>query len=179
MAWLEITIKTSPEGIDEVAAALTAGGYSDLLLEDQSAYEAFLEDNRAYWDYIDESMQKAIQGLSQIKLYLEEEAEAELSRLRVLVEDLKKSHPAQKLGSLDVQVDLLPETDWEEGWKDNYPPQPIGKRLMVLPLWKAEEDTGGRLRVILDPGLTFGTGEHPSTQMVMEAMEELLIPGGR
>ena len=47
---------------------------------------------------------------------------------------------------------------------------------MVLPYWNAEE-TDGRLPVILDPGLTFGTGAHPSTQMVMEAMEQRIRPG--
>ena len=48
---------------------------------------------------------------------------------------------------------------------------------MVLPYWMAQEDTQGRLPVILDPGLTFGTGAHPSTQMVIEAMEQIVQPG--
>lgn len=47
---------------------------------------------------------------------------------------------------------------------------------MVLPYWLAEESTD-RLKVILDPGLTFGTGAHPSTQMVMEVMENVVKPG--
>lgn len=70
----------------------------------------------------------------------------------------------------------LPETNWEESWKDNYPPQEIGDRIVVLPYWLAEESTD-RLKVILDPGLTFGTGAHPSTQMVMEVMENVVKPG--
>ena len=70
----------------------------------------------------------------------------------------------------------LPETDWEESWKDNYPPQEIGERIVVLPYWLAEEPTH-RLKVILDPGLTFGTGAHPSPQMVMEVMEDVVKPG--
>lgn len=70
----------------------------------------------------------------------------------------------------------LPETNWEESWKDNYPPQEIGERIVVLPYWLAEESTD-RLKVILDPGLTFGTGAHPSTQMVMEVMENVVKPG--
>ena len=76
-----------------------------------------------------------------------------------------------------MEVAELPDTDWEESWKDNYPPQPVGEKLIVLPYWN-QEDTQGRLPVILDPGLTFGTGAHPSTQMVMEFMEERVIPGG-
>ena len=178
MAWLEITIRTAPGGIEEVAAALTAGGFSDLLLEDQQQLEGFLEDNRAYWDYIDESLQEALQGLSQIKLYLPQEEDKELARLTALVEKLKEEDPEQKLGSLAISSQLLPETDWEESWKDNYPPQEVGSRLLVLPVWNRDMDTQGRLPVILDPGLTFGTGAHPSTQMVMETMEAQMTPGG-
>ena len=68
------------------------------------------------------------------------------------------------------------ETDWEESWKDNYPPQEVGDSLVVLPYWLADADTD-RKKIILDPGLTFGTGAHPSTQMVMETMEEMGLEG--
>ena len=70
----------------------------------------------------------------------------------------------------------LAEVNWEESWKDSYPPQEVGRDLVVLPCWLAQEETSRR-KIILDPGLTFGTGAHPSTQMVMEAMEELVKPG--
>ena len=177
MNWLEITVTTAPGGIDEAAAALTAGGFDDLLIEDQAEFEAFLDQNRAYWDYIDEDLQKKLQGLSRIKLYLEETDTQGLARLRALVDTLKQRNKDGRLGTLELTVAPLPQTDWEESWKENYPPQPIGASLVVLPCWLADTDTRGRLPVILDPGLTFGTGAHPSTQMVMEAMEELVVPG--
>ena len=177
MQWLEITVTTSGTGIEEVAAALTAAGFDDLLLEDQAEIEAFLEQNRAYWDYIDEALQEKLQGLSQIKLYLDGEDREGLARLKELIASLKQ-RGGKDLGPLEIKVDTLAETNWEESWKDNYPPQPVGKSLVVLPYWLADTDTEGRKPVILDPGLTFGTGAHPSTQMVMEAMEEQLAPGG-
>ena len=179
MNWLEITVQTASSGIETLAAALTAGGFTDLVLEDQSEFEDFLEDNREYWDYIDESLQAQLQGLSQIKLYLEDTDRAGLARLEKLLEGLRQKNTAGKLGSLEMTVTTMAETDWEESWKDNYPPQPVGEKLLVLPYWLAGEDTGGRLPVILDPGLTFGTGAHPSTQMVMETMEESICPGSR
>ena len=77
---------------------------------------------------------------------------------------------------LTMQVSALPDTNWEESWKDNYPPQEVGEDLVVLPYWLEDTETD-RKRVILDPGLTFGTGAHPSTQMVMETMEETVKPG--
>ena len=166
MAWLEITVNTASKDVEDVAARLTARGYADLVIEDQAEFESFLEENRAYWDYIDDEFQKKLEGLSRIKLYLEEGDEAGLARLRDTVAEL----------GLTMEAKPLPETDWEESWKDSYPPQEVGENLVVLPYWLAEEETG-RKKIILDPGLTFGTGAHPSTQMVMEAMEQRVQPG--
>ena len=176
MDYLEVTIQTASAGIETVASALTAGGFDSLVVEDQSEYENFLEDNRAYWDYIDEEFQQELQGLSRIKLYLEVDGteEKQLQKLERLLEALKK-RTKKNLGTLEISSQLLPETNWEESWKDNYPPQEVGERLVVVPCWNPE--AGDRIPVILDPGLTFGTGAHPSTQMCMEFMEELVQPG--
>ena len=176
MNWLEITVETAPATIEDVAARLTAGGFADLVLEDQAEFETFLEENRAYWDYIDEELQEKLQGLSCIKLYLEAGDSQGLENLKTLLSALKQRDPFGKLGSLALSVKPLPEVDWEESWKDNYPPQPVGENLIVVPYWMADMETDRR-KIILDPGLTFGTGAHPSTQMVMEFMEQLLQPG--
>ena len=168
MAGLEITIDTTAEKIQSVVTALTAKGFADLVIEDQQEFEEFLEENRAYWDYIDEELQEKLQGLSHIKLYLEDTDQAGMARLNKAVSDLK----------LSMTVEAMADVDWEESWKDNYPPQEVGGKIVVLPYWLAEQETD-RVKVILDPGLTFGTGAHPSTQMVMEKMEEVVKPGFR
>ena len=166
MNWLEITIETAPSTIETVAARLTAGGFEDLVIEDQNEFEEFLQENRSCWDYIDEELQKQLEGLSRIKLYLEDTDTAGMERLKKLLEKLE----------LTMQVAAMGETNWEESWKDNYPPQPVGESLVVLPYWLEAEETD-RKKIILDPGLTFGTGAHPSTQMVMETMEETDLQG--
>lgn len=167
MAWLEITLDTASQKVEAVAAGLTARGFSDLVIEDQQEFEAFLEDNRAYWDYIDEKLQQELQGLSRIKLYIEDTDEASRKKLEAYASE----------AGLPMTVSTLEETNWEESWKDSYPPQEVGENLVVLPYWLAEEYDGTRQPVILDPGLTFGTGAHPSTQMVMESMEQRVQPG--
>ena len=166
MNWLEITIETAPATIESVAARLTAGGFADLVIEDQTEFEDFLQENRSCWDYIDEDLQKQLEGLSRIKLYLEDTDTAAMEKLKKLVEQLE----------LTMQVNTMGETNWEESWKDNYPPQPVGEGLLVLPYWLEDMETD-RKKIILDPGLTFGTGAHPSTQMVMETMEETNLSG--
>ena len=169
MAWLEITIDTVSEKIDSVVTGLTAAGFSDLVIEDQEEFETFLDQNRAYWDYIDEELQEKLQGLSHIKIYLEDTDTAGMARLEAKVSQL----------GLTMSVSPLAETNWEESWKDNYPPQDVGESLVVLPYWLADSYEGSRKPVILDPGLTFGTGAHPSTRMVIAAMEEVVKPGFR
>lgn len=166
MAWLEITVDTGTRDTNEVAAELTARGFSDLVIEDEGEFESFLQENREYWDYIDESLQQQLRGMAQIRLYLEEGDSAGKRKLE------------KALGALGLSMrsKLLPETNWEESWKDRYPPQRIGKRMVIVPYWLDQEEES-RLKVILNPGLTFGTGAHPSTQMVIEQMEEAVKPG--
>ena len=169
MAWLEITVNTKPGGVEALATALTGLGFEDFCIEDQQEFESFLEENREYWDYIDEGLQQELQGLSRVKLYIEDTDTRSLETLRGFSQDR----------GLSMTEKLLPDTDWSESWKESYPPQEVGKDLVVLPYWLADTYEGNRKQVILDPGLTFGTGAHPSTQMVMETMEENLVPGTR
>ena len=100
MNWLELTVQTASDSIEEVASNLTSAGFSDLVLEDQQEYAEFLEDNRAYWDYIDEDLQQKMEGLSQIKLYLDDEDTQALQNL----EQLLATWPY----SFSIQVSLQP-----------------------------------------------------------------------
>ena len=163
MAWLEITVHTTEKTLDRTVNILTAAGFTDLVIEDQSEFEDFLEQNRAYWDYIDEGLQEKLQGLSQIKLYLEDTDTAGLEKLKKLAQSME----------LKMDIRTMEETNWEESWKENYPPVEVGEKLIVIPYWLENPDES-RLPVILDPGLTFGTGAHPSTQVVMGFMERLV-----
>ena len=82
MNWLDITVQTAPDTIDKVAARLTAAGFADLVIEDQAEFEDFLQENRSCWDYIDEELQKQLEGLSRIKLYLEDTDTASKEKLK-------------------------------------------------------------------------------------------------
>lgn len=179
MQYLEITIKTASAGIEPVAEALTAWGFDSLVIDDQLEYQKFLEDNQACWDYIDEALARRLEGLSQIKLYLQQDQASLLPQLQDRLLQLRSAHPDLDLGPLTISAAPLDEEDWANSWKKNYPAQPVGRRLCVLPYWMRREEAGDRIPVILDPGLTFGTGFHPSTQMCMAALEEYLVAGFR
>jgi ribosomal protein L11 methyltransferase len=69
----------------------------------------------------------------------------------------------------------LANINWMEAWKQHYRPIPIGRRLMILPAW-LELDDAARIPVKIDPGMAFGTGTHPSTQLCLEFLDQLLDP---
>ena len=167
MNWLEITLNTAPGNVEALAAELTANGFEELVLEDQGEFESFLEENRDCWDYIDEELQQKLQGLSRIKLYLDQADTAAHDRLCALC----AAHGITPVES------VLAEQQWEQSGQENYPPQEIGKTLVVLPVWLADSYETNRKKIILDPGIAFGTGYHPTTQMVVEEMEHRLFPG--
>jgi ribosomal protein L11 methyltransferase len=81
----------------------------------------------------------------------------------------------------EPQVRRLAEEDWANAWKASYHPLRIGQRFWIIPAWLANDtpDAPGTLRIILDPGMAFGTGLHPSTQLCLAAMEDVVRPGLR
>ncbi|MFN8449463.1 MAG: 50S ribosomal protein L11 methyltransferase [Anaerolineae bacterium] len=74
---------------------------------------------------------------------------------------------------------IVEETDWAEAWKVHYHPLRIGRRLLIRPLWTEVELQPGDVEIALDPGMAFGTGTHPTTQLCLEAVEDLIVPGAK
>lgn len=179
MQWIEVTIKTAPGAIDLVCDRLTVLGFDSFIVDDQDQFHEFLEENRQYWDYVDEGLEQQMQGLSQIRLYLEEGSAVPetISHLKDQLAALRAQYPATDFGSLDVQLANVKDEDWENNWKQYYQPLKIGSRILVVPEWLHPENPEHRVEVLLDPGMIFGTGAHASTQMCMEELERA-IQGG-
>ena len=70
----------------------------------------------------------------------------------------------------------LDADDWSEAWKAHYKPLRIGERLLIRPLWIDMDLDAGDIEIALDPGMAFGTGTHPTTQLCLEALERLIRP---
>jgi len=67
------------------------------------------------------------------------------------------------------------DEDWMAAWKKHYQPIKIGKKLVIVPAW-IKKDFPGRLPIRINPGMAFGTGTHPSTQLCLQLLEEALQP---
>lgn len=181
MQWIELTIATAPAGIELVAARLTALGFDSFIMDDQQEFHDFLEENRQYWDYVDEELEEKMAGVSQIRLYVEDTPQAleTVSYLSEQLSLLRRQFPALDFGPLTVETAACRDEDWENSWKQYYQPLPIGEKLLVVPQWLHPENPEGRIEVRLDPGMIFGTGAHASTQMCMKALEQCIHGGER
>ena len=181
MQWLELTVQTTPQVIDLVAANLTMLGYDRFILDDESDFQAFLEENRQYWDYVDEELARSMQGVSRIRIYLEDGpgAETQVSDLRGELYAMRERLADLDPGTLELSVRRVRDEDWENSWKQYYHPIPVGERLLVVPEWMEPEGFEDRIRVMLDPGMSFGTGAHASTQMCLTALETHIRGGER
>ena len=73
-----------------------------------------------------------------------------------------------RLGKTVLRVDRLEREDWAESWKRHFKPIAVGRKLLILPSWSRRKPRKGQAVVVLDPGLSFGTGQHPTTRFCLE-----------
>ena len=178
MEWLELNIDTSHAGLDAVTELLEQQGVTGVIIDDENDFKDFLEHNRQYWDYVDEALLQEKTGVSRVTFYLErnEAALDVIARVRMAMSDLKKARP--ECGPLLLTIDNVADADWENNWKRFYKPMEIGSRLLVVPEWEEAADPE-RVKLVLNPGLTFGTGSHATTRLCLQALDTHIHGGER
>lgn len=170
MNWLETHLDTTPAGIEPVSALLSSLGIDSLVIEDEQDFQNFLENNKQYWDYVDDDLLAQKHGVCRLTFYVtdDEAGRSLLSAVQSAAQRAKKAHP--DYGTLALSFSNLSDADWENNWKQYYKPMEIGERLLVIPEWEQAEHNG-RVALILNPGLTFGTGSHATTRLCLTALE--------
>lgn len=170
MDWLELKLDTSPAGIEPVTELLEDHGVTGVIIDDEGDFKDFLENNRQYWDYVDENLYKEKHGLCRVTFYLSNDPAGynTLAQVRMAMADMKSAHP--EYAPLLLSLENVQDADWETNWQKYYKPMEIGERLLVVPQWEKAE-VPGRIPLILNPGLTFGTGSHATTRLCLTALD--------
>lgn len=91
--------------------------------------------------------------------------------------ELRDESLLRRFGRYSPEWNVVPELDWVEESYRAWPPREIGRRLFVAPPWCTEPTPPGRMRIVHNPGQASGTGEHPSTQLALAALENWVRPG--
>ena len=138
MNYIEISIETPESELDARCDELCALGCSGVIIENENDFKDFLENNRQYWDYVDDELRRSYTGVSRLKCYITDDDEG--AALLTLIRQCYA-----------VTTRPVADSDWENNWRAYYKPIPVGERLLVVPEWEsAEED--GRCVLRLDPG---------------------------
>jgi ribosomal protein L11 methyltransferase len=155
MNWLEVSLVVNGELAEAVADVLARFAYSGVMMEQGVKYN-------------DEEDAGTPTGPITVRAYLEMDDKIEETRQK-LEESLFYLGMIQPLPAATYKQ--VADQNWMEAWKQHYKPILIGERLVIVPAWM-ESPEPNRVAVKIDPGMAFGTGTHPTTQLCLELMEK-------
>jgi ribosomal protein L11 methyltransferase len=173
MDWLEVSVVVDGEAAEAVAELLRPYAYQESVVLEQLGDMDDLDPN-------------ALEPVVTVKIYLPEQDDTPALRRRLeeILYHMGRLYPMPP-----PAFRTLAETDWANAWKVHYQPFRIGRRIWIQPSWIEDEavvdaETGARVQpddvvLMLDPGMAFGTGLHPTTQSCLRALEQLVQPGMR
>lgn len=176
MEWIIFTIFTSSEGIDPVCNMLMDLGLSGFEIEDEQEFRDFLEENKKYWDYVDDELLEKKSGETRVKIYIKNDSEAKtiISAVADSLSRLKASDKDALFGRLEFETDGINEEDWANNWKEFFKPTKIGKKVLIQPKWEPYQGETDRTVFTVNPGMTFGTGTHHTTKLCIEELEDVI-----
>lgn len=163
LTWWEVSLQVPQEAVEAVAELFYRYGHGGVAIEEPFQQPPDLEEA-----VID------AQGLVVVKTYLPAGRESRQRRAR-LERDLWHLSRLMPLGPLTVRN--IQEEDWAQAWKEHFPVHRVGQGTVIVPCWRQYAPKEGERIILLDPGLAFGTGLHPTTRMCLEFLEELPLVG--
>lgn len=138
-----------------------------------------MENNRDKWDYVDEELLKAHESGTNVRFYVIDNACGADMRNAVL-EGLKRLSildEKNEYGILSVTSSGMKEEDWAENWKQYFKPLNVGEKILILPEWETLTAPTDRTIFTVNPGMSFGTGSHHTTQLCIKGLEKYLTEG--
>lgn len=179
MNWTQVDIYTSTIGIDLLCSNLMDLGIRGFSIQDAEDFNEFLQNKDGKWDYIDEDLMGLSHCESCVTIYLPEDTQgAETLRMvQDLLRNMKAADAEQQYGRLEAVLTGVKEEDWANNWKQYFKPFPVGERLYIRPSWEQDEPENGRTVLEIDPESSFGTGQHHTTRLCLELMEQEITEG--
>ncbi len=160
--WIEIKLRVDGEAAEAVAELLQRYGHQGVSIEQ----DGIMPDS---WD---EGEVPPPEHLV-VRAYLpdDDRAPAAKTQLEAALGHMNMMYPMPQ-----PEYIIVKEEDWAEAWKSNYHPIRLGRNILIRPLWTEAKTQPGDIVLSLDPGMAFGTGTHPTTQLCLEALEDLVQP---
>ena len=165
-AWIELSVEVDAEAVEPVSELFSRVGFNEGVAIEQPFTQESDGDNLAV-DLSRPFTVRTFVAAADLRPDAVEEIRSALWHLGRM----------RQVGELTVSERR--EDEWADAWKEHYRPQRVGKRVVVRPPWYEYEATGDDIVVVLDPGMAFGTGLHPSTRLSVLGLENAIRPGMR
>lgn len=174
MDFKQLDIYVKSEGMQILASYLEETGINGFVMHDSADFEEFINNKNANWDYIDDSLMKLKESPSYITAYVPDDSQG-TEIIRAAKGILEELNGNDIFGQLRLEIDSVREEDWENNWKQYYKPFEIGRRFIIKPTWEnLNIPDKSKLILEIDPASAFGTGQHGTTRLCMELMEEII-----
>ena len=162
MSWIQVTARVDGEAAEAVAEALRPFAHGGVSLEQSAA------------DLSPAASRPRLEDEITVSIYYPaaEDSPGRRQRIEEILWHMSQLYPIPAPAFETVQ-----EEDWANAWKQHYRPLRIGRRLFICPAWETAAPRPDELVIKMDPGMAFGTGLHPTTQMCLEALEGRVRPG--
>jgi len=160
--WIQVSVVVDGEAAEAVAEVLRPFAYGGVSLEQTAA------------DLSPGAITPELDEQITVSIYLpaQDDTPAKRRRIEEALWHLGRLYPIPA-----PTFSALCEKDWANAWKQHYAPIRIGQRILICPAWETPQPRPDDILLLMDPGMAFGTGLHPTTRMCLETVEEQIRPG--
>ena len=177
MKYVELTVHTTSEASELVADALWNYSEGGVAVSDARDVIALVRgETGVYWDYLDDDLQNLPADVLVKGFFPPEKAEEDIRAVREQLEEMR-SRGGLNFGTLEMTQRIIDGDDWIDIWKKHFRPIHIGARVVIVPAWIDYTPEPDEVIVTLDSNMAFGTGEHETTSMCLEALQEVMQEG--
>ena len=164
MDWIELSVDASPEFVEPLSEIFRRYGQGGVAIDGPGGFNP------------DEGELPPVPDRVTIKTYLPQDSTTQHRRAQI---DIAVRLVAHMTPMSPLRQRVVREQDWESAWKEHFHPLRVGRRLVICPTWRQHSPAESDIVILLDPGMAFGTGHHPTTRMCLETLERIARPGDR
>ncbi|GGI66235.1 50S ribosomal protein L11 methyltransferase [Enterococcus alcedinis] len=176
MKWNEVKVETASEAVEAIANILMEAGASGVAIEDTLDIENFKSD--AYGELLDKETYTGLEEGALVMAYFPETIFLPEILPFITSQITKLPEFGLAIGKNEITVSEVQDENWATAWKKYYHPVRVTRYLTIVPSWETYEALDPNEKIItLDPGMAFGTGTHPTTNLTLQALEVSLRGG--
>lgn len=179
MKFIELAIKTNTAGSEMLSGVLMGAGVTTFVIDDPNDLDEVMQNKEIPIDYVEDELLTRDRSVVTVKAYLAVNEQGLMQRDDIVagVEQLKADYAALfDIGTLDIRQSEVDDSDWADNWKQFFHPLKIGDKFLIKPTWESC-DPDGRYVLEIDPESSFGSGQHETTALCLEVIEQLKLDG--